>query len=111
MNESCHVWLWEELLCPKELVELKAIKHKYHMWKDYLERDNEQIVKWNARAREVHQREICSRVVAKKQGVPEDFWFKPYTSLVGRSLCINDIFISLQPLISEELLINHWTKK
>jgi hypothetical protein len=34
MNELCHVWLLEQLLCPQELVELKAIKHIYNMWKD-----------------------------------------------------------------------------
>ncbi len=35
--------------------------------------------RWNAKAREVREREICSRVLAIKQGVPKDFWFKPYT--------------------------------
>jgi hypothetical protein len=87
MNELCHVWLLEQLLCPKELVELKAIKHKYHVWKDYLERDNEHIIKWNARAREVRQKEIHSRTIVIKQGMPKDFWFKPYTGkFSGRSL-------------------------
>ncbi len=79
MNESHHVWPLKQLLCPKELTELKAIKHKYHMWKNYSKRKNEQIAEWNARAREVHEREIYSRMVATKQGVPKDFWFKPYT--------------------------------
>jgi hypothetical protein len=41
MNKSHLVWPLKQLLCPQELAELKAIKHKYHMWKDYLERDNE----------------------------------------------------------------------
>jgi hypothetical protein len=36
------------------------------MWKDYSKRDNEQIVEWNARAREVHERIICNRAVAVK---------------------------------------------
>jgi hypothetical protein len=49
------------------------------MWKDYLERNNEQIAKWNARAREVHEREFCNKAITIKQRVPEDFWFKPYT--------------------------------
>jgi hypothetical protein len=48
------------------------------VWKDYLEKDNEQIVKWNPRTRETCQKEICSIAVAIKQGVLEDFWFKPY---------------------------------
>jgi hypothetical protein len=78
MNELCHVWLLEQLLCPRELIELKAIKHRYHMWKDYSKKDNERIAKWNAKAREVHEREICNRVLTIKQGVPKDFWFKPY---------------------------------
>jgi hypothetical protein len=48
------------------------------MWKDYSKKDNEWIVEWNARAREVHEREICNRTVATKQEVPKDFWLKPY---------------------------------
>jgi hypothetical protein len=39
MNESCHIWPLKQLLCYQELVELKAIKHKYHVWKDYLEKE------------------------------------------------------------------------
>jgi Uri superfamily endonuclease len=70
MNESRPIWPLKQLLCPQELAELKVIKHRYHVWKDYL---NEQIAEWNARAREVHEREICSRMVATKQGVPKDF--------------------------------------
>jgi hypothetical protein len=53
MNESCPIWPLKQLLCPQELEELKVIKHRYHMWKDYL---NEQIAEWNARAIEVHER-------------------------------------------------------
>jgi len=48
------------------------------MWKDYTERDNERIAKWNVRAREVCKREIRSKIVAAKQRVLEDIWFKPY---------------------------------
>ncbi len=43
-----------------------------------LKEDNEQIAKWNARAREVREREICSQAIVAKQRVLEDFWFKPY---------------------------------
>jgi len=79
MNESRHIWPLEQLLCSQELTKLKAIKHIYHVWKDYSKRNNEQIVEWNARTREAHEREICIRAVAIKQRVPKDFWFKPYT--------------------------------
>jgi hypothetical protein len=48
------------------------------MWKDYLERDNGQIVEWNATTREVCKRGIRSRAIATKQGMPKDFCFKPY---------------------------------
>jgi hypothetical protein len=48
------------------------------MWKDYSKRDNERIVKWNARAREVHKRKIHNMVIAAKQGVPKEFWLKRY---------------------------------
>jgi hypothetical protein len=44
MNELCPIWPLEQLLCPQELVELKTIKHRYHVWKNYSERDNEHIV-------------------------------------------------------------------
>ncbi len=57
---------------------MKAVKHKYDMWKDYLERNNERITKWNARAREVQKKKIYNIIIAAKQGVLEDFWFKPY---------------------------------
>jgi hypothetical protein len=36
MNESHPIWPLEKLLCPQELAKLKAIKHIYHMWKEYL---------------------------------------------------------------------------
>ncbi len=49
------------------------------MWKDYSKRDSERIAEWNVRTREVCEREIHSKVVAAKQLVLEDFWFKPYT--------------------------------
>ncbi len=78
MNESCVVWPLEQILCPHELAELKTIKHKYHVWKDYSKKDNEQIVEWNTKARKVRDKEICNIIVVTKQGVPEDFWFKPY---------------------------------
>lgn len=39
------------------------------MWKDYSKRDNECIVKWNARVREVREREIHSKIIVAKQGV------------------------------------------
>jgi hypothetical protein len=45
---------------------------------DYLERDNEQIVEWNATTREVCGRKICNIMIVVKQGMPKDFWFKPY---------------------------------
>jgi hypothetical protein len=48
---------------------LEAIKYKYHVWKDYSKRDNEWIVEWNARTREVNKREIRSRTTPIKQGV------------------------------------------
>jgi hypothetical protein len=48
------------------------------VWKDYSERDNEQIVEWNVRARKVCEKFFCSKMVAAKQGVPKEFWFKPY---------------------------------
>ncbi len=35
MNESHPIWLLEQLLCLQELAKLKAIKHRYHVWKDY----------------------------------------------------------------------------
>jgi hypothetical protein len=47
------------------------------MWKDYVKRDNEQIVEWNA-TREVCVREICNRMIVAKQRMLKDFWFKPY---------------------------------
>ncbi len=49
------------------------------MWKDYLKRDNEHIAKRNARAKEVREGEIRSKVIAAKQGVPKEVWFKPVT--------------------------------
>jgi hypothetical protein len=48
------------------------------VWKDYSKRDNEWIVEWNARTREVNERKIRSITIIIKQGVQEDFWFKPY---------------------------------
>jgi hypothetical protein len=48
------------------------------VWKDYLEKNNEQIAEWNAKTREVHEREIRNKAMATKQKVLEDFWFKPY---------------------------------
>jgi hypothetical protein len=66
MNESCLVWPLKQLLCFQKLIKLKAIKHKYHVWKDYLQRNNEWITKWNARAREVREQEICNRIVVAK---------------------------------------------
>jgi hypothetical protein len=41
MNESHLVWPLEHLLCSQKLVKLKAIKHRYNMWKDYSKKDNE----------------------------------------------------------------------
>jgi hypothetical protein len=49
------------------------------MWKNYLERDNERIVEWNAKAKEVREREICSKAIVAKQRMFEDFWFKLIT--------------------------------
>ncbi len=46
------------------------------MWKDYSKRDNECVVKWNARLRDVHEREIRSKTIVAKQGVLEEVWFK-----------------------------------
>jgi hypothetical protein len=43
------------------------------VWKDFSKRNNEQIAEWNARAREVHEREIYNKAIATKQKVPEDF--------------------------------------
>jgi hypothetical protein len=78
MNELHPIWPLKQLLCPQELIELKVIKHRYHMWKDYSKRDNERIAKWNVRTREVHEKEICNRVIVAKQGMPKDFWFNLY---------------------------------
>lgn len=33
----------------------------------------------STRTREVREREICSRTRAAKQGMLDDFWFKPIT--------------------------------
>jgi len=66
MNELCLVWPLEQLLCPRELTKLKAIKHRYHMWKDYSKRDNKWIAKWNAITREVCVREIRSKILVVK---------------------------------------------
>jgi negative regulator of sigma E activity len=64
MNELCHVWPLEHLLCLQERAkEVKEIRHRYHLWKDCLRRDNEHIAKWNAR-RKVCEREIQSKKVA-----------------------------------------------
>jgi hypothetical protein len=76
MNEPCHVWPLEQLLCPQKLAELKGIKHRYHVWKDYSKKDNECIVKWNEKSREVYEREIYSKAIVAKQGVPKEVWFK-----------------------------------
>jgi hypothetical protein len=35
MNEFRPMWPLQQLLYLQELVELKAIKHRYHLWKDY----------------------------------------------------------------------------
>ncbi len=60
---------------------MKGIKHKCHIWKDYLERDNEHIVEWNVKAKEVREKEIRSKAIVAKQGMFEDFWFK---LIIGR---------------------------
>jgi hypothetical protein len=31
-------------------------EHRYHMWKSYSDKDNEHIIEWNARIREVHEK-------------------------------------------------------
>jgi hypothetical protein len=49
------------------------------LWKDYSRRDNECIIEWTARVREVCEREIHSRTKVAKQGMPNDFWFKLIT--------------------------------
>jgi len=82
MNELHLVWPLKQLLCSQELAELKAIKHRCYMWKDYLEKDNKHIVEWNATTREMRKREIHSGAIVTKQGIPKDFWFKPY---IGKS--------------------------
>jgi hypothetical protein len=51
------------------------------VWKDYSKRDNECIVKWNAKSREVCEREICNKTVVVKQGVSKEVWFK---SIIGK---------------------------
>jgi hypothetical protein len=51
MNESRPIWPLKQLQCPQKLIELKAIKHRYHVCKDYSDKDNEWIAKWNARIR------------------------------------------------------------
>ncbi len=66
IHKSRHVWPLGQLLCYQKLAKLKAIKHKYHMWKDYSKRYNEWIAKWNARAREVRKKENYSRTIVAK---------------------------------------------
>jgi len=78
MNELHPIWPLKQLLCSQESVELKAIKHRYHMWKDYSKKDNERIAKWNVRTREVHEKEIHNRAIVAKQGMPKDFWLNLY---------------------------------
>jgi len=61
------------------LVELKGIIQHYYLWKDYFGRDNECVSEGNARARDIYEREKCSRVFAKRFGEVDEFWFKPIT--------------------------------
>jgi hypothetical protein len=72
MIDSRHVWPLEQLQCLQKLAKLKAIKHRYHVWKDCSKKNNEWIAKWNARAREMHKKKIHSRAIVTKQGVLED---------------------------------------
>lgn len=51
---------------------MKGIRHRYHLWKDCLVRDNEHIVKWNAR-RKVCEIKIQSKKVVVEQGMLDDF--------------------------------------
>lgn len=51
---------------------MKRIRHIYDLWKDFLVKDNEHIVKWNAK-RKVRERKIQSRKVATEQGMLDDF--------------------------------------
>jgi hypothetical protein len=53
-------------------------KSKKKETKDHSEIIRRRIVKWNARAREVCKGKHYSRIIITKQGVPKDFWFKPY---------------------------------
>ncbi len=76
MNERL-IWLLKQLLCPQVLVELKGIKHKYHMWKDYSKKIMNALS--NGMQEQVHEIKVHNKVVATKQGVLKDFWFKPIT--------------------------------
>ncbi len=79
MNESHHVWPLKHLLCPKELTKLKAIKHRYHMWKDYSKRKMSRLLNGMQEQKKCMKEKSIVEMVATKQGVPKDFWFKPYT--------------------------------
>jgi hypothetical protein len=51
---------------------VNGIKHRYHLWKDCLGKDNEHIAKWNAE-KKVCEKEIQSRKVVVEQGMLDDF--------------------------------------
>lgn len=38
---------------------------------------NDYIVEWNVKARKKDKRKIRNKIIAMKQGVLDDFWFKP----------------------------------
>jgi hypothetical protein len=105
MNEPHLIWSLKWLLCPQELAKLKGIKHKYHMWKDYLNRNNEFIAKWNAIVKEVCERKNHSKSIIAKQEMLEDFWFKAITiKFSGKEFvkeyvwkCGNDMLLDVQP--------------
>jgi hypothetical protein len=67
MNEQPPLWPLAHLLDPREREELWVIKYKYSLWKDFSERDNNHVAKWNSRAREECERKVKSLKIIKHQ--------------------------------------------
>jgi hypothetical protein len=51
MNEQPPFWPLAYLLDPRENKELWVIKHRYYLWKDFSERNNNHVEEWNSKAR------------------------------------------------------------
>jgi hypothetical protein len=56
LNELWPLWLLQSLLSPKDIEELTTIKQIYYLWKDYFGRDDNQVVEWNSKTREVREK-------------------------------------------------------